>query len=100
MAWGDDFGNFEVDIEAAAEREAEAERDEAEALDAAFGGIGSGRIGPGFSNGFIDRSTTAQGGIGSGNRFDRAGGQQGLLDIGSNGVMSMILLRILLVILV
>jgi len=69
MGWGDDFGSFEADMEAAAERESDAEQDEAmaEALEA-FGGIGTGRPGPGFNreDGFLERSTTAQGGIGSG----------------------------------
>ena len=75
MAYGNDFGGFEAAVEAAAEREeaemdamAEAEMAEEAEMNAAVGGIGNGnRPGPGFRDGgFIERSTTAQGGIGTG----------------------------------
>jgi len=89
MAWGDDFDGFEVAVEAAAEREeaemdamAEAEMAEEAEMNAAVGGIASGRN---FAGDPVGRSSgPAPGGIGSGRRFggDPSMGTQGLLDGG------------------
>ena len=79
MAYGDDFGNFEADVAAAAEREAdamdamaEAEMAEEAEMNAAVGGIASGnRPGSGYGNDW-GRSRTDKGIAGGRPGFDFA----------------------------